>query len=55
MIRVSAELPEYVFDMEKELSEEGVFFWRHYYNLEDRELNFVARPASGWGNDDPAL
>jgi hypothetical protein len=31
MIRVQAELPGSIFDAEKELSEKGVFYWRHYY------------------------
>jgi hypothetical protein len=47
MISVWAELPGYVFEPEEGPSNQGRYFWRHYYSFENRELNFIGAPSSG--------
>ena len=46
MVRVWAELPGYTFKIEQSIPglEPGIYYWRHYYGVEQRELNFIAIP-----------
>ena len=50
MIRVWAELPGYILHPDEGSSKQKEFFWRHYYGLEDRVLNFNAQPDPGRRN-----
>jgi hypothetical protein len=47
MIRVWAERGGYEIVPEAGAMETAEYFWRHYYGLERRVLNFVAHPGTG--------
>lgn len=47
MISVWAELPGYSLEPAGGSSKQGRYFWRHYFGLEDRELDFIARLSGG--------